>query len=338
MSNDLAIPHEPFTVYHDDDWQPIANIFNTYKKQFELELEHAEDCLGLATEWRKFQSTPPEDPQTIDLFFNLLSSSLKQYNLLPALRDNIPANIDEIISSLNNISYNYKHHFIKDQTDAIDATHRFARACAILQDLHAHGVSTQTPESYLKKLKDNIVLISDDFQTYEDEPSSQEGTAIELAEAFCRGTYQIENWLLQHLYNSIYLHNRLVPTINAPSIDKKIDDVKSSIINLDKKIDTIPSKINPKKVSRKPSNTIYFDQAESIMNTQCPRYAVGEREIRRWIKQGHATRGNFPISWDNLASREAWVKWCRDYRWHIETKGGSEAIPPYVIHKKNRRR
>ena len=237
MSNELAIPNDPFTVYHDDDWQPIANIFNTYKKQFELELEHAEDCLGLATEWRKFQSTPPEDPQTIDLFFNLLSSSLKQYNLLPDLRTNIPANIDEIISSLNNISYNYKHHFIKNQTDAIDATRRFARACAILQDLHAHGVSTHTPESYLKKLKDNIELISSDFQAYEDEPNFQEGTAIELAEAFCRGTDQIENWLLQHVYMCTCYHNRLAPTIDTNSISKKFDDIKSSILGVSSKLD-----------------------------------------------------------------------------------------------------
>ncbi len=244
MSNELAIPNEQFTVYHDDDWQPIADIFNTYKQKFESDLEHVEECLGLATQWLKFQTNPPEKPETTDLFFDLLSQSLKQYDFLPELRDNIPANINDIISTLRPIKYNYEHHYIPGQTDAIDATRRFIRACAILQDLHAHGVSTQTPEDYLKKLKDKIELVSSDFQTYEDEPEFLDGTAIDLAEVFCRGTDQIEDWLLQHVYNSFCTHNRLVPTVDVPSIKKSFNDVKSSLIVISSKLDETKSAAN----------------------------------------------------------------------------------------------
>ena len=331
MSNELAIPQEPLSVYHDDDWQPIANIFATYKEKLQTIHDHAKDCLLTALDWRKNRDDPKAKPTFVKPLFNLLSNRLETYDLLPDLRTDIPAHIDEIISELDSIRIACLPH-IKGQEEAIDATRRFHRACTILQDLHSHGISTRTPENLLKKFKDDLDQIALDFN--DDTIGFQEGTAINLAEAFCRGTYQIEDWLLQHVYNATCYHNRLVPTINAPSIDKKIDDVKSSILGISSKIDAIPSKINPKKVSRKPSNTIYFDQAESIMNTQCPRYAVGEREIRRWIKQGHTTRGNFPITWDNLASREAWIKWCRDYRWHMATKGGSEAIPPNLIHRK----
>ena len=335
MSTELAIPNEPFTVYYDDDWKSIAEIFNTYKKQFIITHGGVEDCLGLATQWRKFQTEPPKDPKEIDLFLDHLSKSLKRYDLLPDLRDNIPANIDEIIDTLAIIRDNYRRG-IKGQEEAIDAIRRFVRACAILQDLHTHGVSTQVPEDLLKKLKDDIELVSVGFSAYKNEQGFKDGTAIELAEVFCRGTYQIEDWLLQHVYNSICLHNKITPTIDVPSTIKKIDDVNSGMTDLNKKMDDLPNKINTKKTSRKPSNSIPFDQVENIMLTQCPDYAVGEREIRRWINQGHTTRGNFPITWDNLTTREAWIKWCRDYRWHRDTKGGSEAIPPDLIHKKYR--
>ena len=323
MSNDLAIPHEPFTVYHDDDWQPIANIFNTYKKQFELELEHAEDCLGLATEWRKFQSTPPEDPQTIDLFFNLLSSSLKQYNLLPALRDNIPANIDEIISSLNNISYNYKHHFIKDQTDAIDATHRFARACAILQDLHAHGVSTQTPESYLKKLKDNIVLISDDFQTYEDEPSSQEGTAIELAEAAkaqaaadnANTTAKLTREDVQE-GNDANKNGIAVLVTGQHNIFDQVHDLNevnsasaadAPILDPNKKIKT---NLSPEK-----AEPILYDYLEKHDALQ---YMVCAKTIRRWLEKGKVPGLNLPFPPSALTNEQTLKFWCAKYKWQCD--------------------
>ena len=239
MSTELAIPNEPFTVYYDDDWKSIADIFNTYKEKFQTAHDHAKHSLILAMNWRKSQTEPP--PKIINFFLDDLSKSLKRYDLFPDLRDDIPAHIDEIIDKLDRLRIAYLSD-IECQKEAIDATRRFIRACVILQDLHTHGVSTQTPENLLKKLKDDLEQIALDFD--DDTPGFKDGTAINLAEAFCHGTYQIEDWLLQHVYNSICLHNQIVPTFNVHSISQKVDDVKTSILGVSSKLDESISAAN----------------------------------------------------------------------------------------------
>ena len=235
--NELAIPQEPYQVYHKNEWKPITELFHYYAEHFDDVSKRARECYHLAMGYRELSASQKEsDQKAAEGILLTLHAHLKKVSFFPVYKNNNPKKLKTIIDKLNNYYYFYAD-YSKGQKEAADATLRFVRACTILQDLYIHGIPTEVPENDLKKFKEEIDELSSRFNNKT--PNYNDGTAITLAETFCRGTQKLENWILQQFYNTVYIHGKLVKTGDASSpIYKVLEDIHKEAIGIKENFDT----------------------------------------------------------------------------------------------------